>query len=269
MYSYAARISSTTYQILRGTILNYNSFRTFIEDIYKSSKQTPDGVHFIPPNYLDLFSLYSKVIATRSLAVLEFGSGWSTLVLALALQENKNRDLAQSSLIRHPNLYELMTVDCESDFMSLAVKRIPNQITIRIHQVETKAYMSLVNEQICTLYQHLPAFTADFIYLDGPGCGPNQILGDINGFSIRYGDNINQYGLPMSADLIRLEPHLWPGTMIVVDGRGANARFLKNNFKRNWKYNFDESLDQHIFRLDEPPWGRFSKMHVELKEKSS
>ena len=112
-------------------------------------------------------------------------------------------------------------------------------------------------------------FTADFIYLDGPDCGPDQILGDVDGFSIRYGDNLKPYGLPMSADLIRLEPHLWPGTTIVTDGRGANARVLENNFRRLWEYHYDDFLDQHIFYLNEPAWGKYSQLLLELKGLSS
>ena len=246
-------------------MLDFDQFELFLESFYKDSEYTSDGVEVYAPNYPDLFSLYSKVISSRSLAVLEFGSGWSTFVFALALQENKKNDFVKVNSIRHPNLYELMTVDCESRFMSLAVSRISDEIDIKVHQVETKASMSVLNGQICTLYHYLPAFTADFIYLDGPDCGPDQILGDIDGFSIRYGDKSGLYGLPMSADLIRLEPHLWPGTTIVTDGRGANARFLKNNFRRDWEYYYDDSLDQHVFHLDEPAWGKYSKLLLELK----
>jgi len=167
--------------------------------------------------------------------------------------------------LRHPNKFELMTVDCESRFISVSTQRIPNESTIRIHPVETKAQMAVVNNQICTLYQNLPAFTADFIYLDGPDCGKDQILGDVNGYSLSFGDDSKSYGLPMAADLIRLEPHLWPGTTIVTDGRGANARFLKNNFVREWDYEYDEALDQHWFYLNEPAWGRYSQMLLEFK----
>lgn len=125
--------------------------------------------------------------------------------------------------------------------------------------------MSIVNSQICTLFEFLPAFTADFIYLDGPDCGHNQILGDVNGYSLNFGDSTRSYGLPMSGDLIRLEPHFWPGTLIMIDGRGGNARFLLNNFKRNEKYAFDSEIDQHSFYLDETPWGKTSTILLEFK----
>ena len=36
----------------------------------------------------------------------------------------------------------------------------------------------------------------------------------------------------MSCDILMIENFLMPGTIIVVDGRGANAEFLRKNFKR-------------------------------------
>ena len=249
--------------------MNYQEFRTYLEPLHESSKYTEHCSEVYPPNYPDLFSLYSKIIQARSLAVLEFGSGWSTLVVALALKENRTNDLNKVGSIRHPNLYQMMTVDCESHFMTLAVSRIPGDLAVPVCQVESKSQMSVVNGQICSLYKYLPAFTADFIYLDGPDCGPDQILGDIDGFSLSYGDESKAYGLPMSADLIRLEPHLWPGTTILVDGRGANAKFLKHNFRRNWQYSYDDHLDQHLFYLDEPAWGKYSQLLLNLKQGSS
>jgi hypothetical protein len=246
-------------------MLNYDDFCSYVNGFYDNSRKTSDGVEVYPPNFPDLYSLYSKVVTSRTLAVLEFGSGWSTLVFAMALELNRNAYLDTVNGLRHPNKFELMTVDCESRFISLSTQRIPKDFKTRIHPVETKAHMAVVNNQICTLYQNLPAFTADFIYLDGPDCGEDQVLGDINGYSLSFGDDAKSYGLPMAADLIRLEPHLWPGTMIITDGRGANARFLKNNFVRNWDYEYDEILDQHCFSLNEPAWGKYSKLLLEFK----
>ena len=51
----------------------------------------------------------------------------------------------------------------------------------------------------------------------------------------------------MNSDILQFEHFLTPGTIILFDGRTANARFLKNNFQRNWKYYHDEKNDQIIF----------------------
>ena len=40
--------------------------------------------------------------------------------------------------------------------------------------------------------------------------------------------------MPMSCDILKIEHFLKPGTIIVVDGRAANSRFIKKNLQRNW-----------------------------------
>ena len=37
----------------------------------------------------------------------------------------------------------------------------------------------------------------------------------------------------MSCDILKFKFFLIPDTLIVVDGRGANCNYLKNEFKRN------------------------------------
>jgi hypothetical protein len=95
-------------------MLYYGDFCSYVNGFYDNSKMTSDGTEVYPPNFPDLYSLYSKVITSRSLAVLEFGSGWSTLVFAMALEQNRNAHADAIGALRHPNKFELMTVDCES-----------------------------------------------------------------------------------------------------------------------------------------------------------
>jgi len=61
--------------------------------------------------------------------------------------------------------------------------------------------------------------------------------------------------MPMSCDILKIEHFLTPGTIILIDGRTANARFLKSNFQRNWKYIHDKKNDQSIFLLNEDSLG--------------
>ena len=60
----------------------------------------------------------------------------------------------------------------------------------------------------------------------------------------------------MSCDILKIEFYLIPGTILLVDGRKANVEFLIKNFKRNWKYKYLKEIDQHLFFLDEKPWGK-------------
>ena len=103
----------------------------------------------------------------------------------------------------------------------------------------------------------LPNVCPDLIYLDGPS--QHSVLGDVSGISTATPDR-----LPMSADLLRIEHFLLPGTLIVVDGRTANARFLAANFQRNWTYTEDLTCDVRYLELTEPPLGPYNRRHIEF-----
>ena len=68
--------------------------------------------------------------------------------------------------------------------------------------------------------------------------------------------------MPMAADILLFEHFLVPGTLIVVDGRTANARFLHTNLQRNWRYDYVPEFDQHFFELRERPLGRFNQAQI-------
>ena len=42
--------------------------------------------------------------------------------------------------------------------------------------------------------------------------------------------------MPMVCDILKFEYFYTPGTIIVCDGRSANAKFLFDHFKRKWRY---------------------------------
>jgi hypothetical protein len=247
-------------------VMSAIQFEEFILSIASETTNKFEDKALYPPELVDLYSLYTKVRNNRSVAIIEFGSGWSTLALARALDENRlSFSQYVEDNVRHPNPFSLMTIDCSKGFQTLALDRIPKELSETIIvPVISEAKMSVLNGQICHLYDQVPPFTADFIYLDGPDC--DQVSGDVNGFSVRFGSNEYSYGSPMAADLILLEPFLWPGTLLVTDGRGANASFLKNNFKRNWLYRYDKKCDQHLFQLFEEPFGGISESLLILKE---
>ena len=156
-----------------------------------------------------------------------------------------------------------MTLDCSKKFLEVAKKRQKEFAPMKVSYIKTSARYSIVRGQVCSLFRNFPQHTSDFIYLDGPAC--NQVKKSVRGFHGRFG-NLETYGLPMSGDLLTVENWLWPGTIIVVDGRGANAAFLRDNFQRNWNYRLDTEVDQHIFYLDEKPWGKYSELLLTLKQ---
>ena len=70
--------------------------------------------------------------------------------------------------------------------------------------------------------------------------------------------------MPMSCDILKIEFFLKPGTIIVVDGRTSNLRFLLSHFKRKWKLIEDFANDQYILLLDEKPLGNLNKKQIEF-----
>ena len=72
----------------------------------------------------------------------------------------------------------------------------------------------------------------------------------------------------MSADILTFEHFLLPGTLIVIDGRTANARFLKTNLQRDWFYHYSEEYDQHFFELQEKPLGVYNQRQIEFSSNS-
>ena len=70
--------------------------------------------------------------------------------------------------------------------------------------------------------------------------------------------------MPMVSDILKFEYFYTPGTIIVCDGRTANAKFLKDHFKRNWKYINVQKNDQHIFWLVDPVLGKYNNLQLKF-----
>lgn len=109
----------------------------------------------------------------------------------------------------------------------------------------------------CSFYDKFAIFNPDFIYLDGPD--PMLVNDSKNGFS-----NKSLCLPPISGDILKVEPFLLPGTLVVIDGRTSNARFLKNNLQRNWTYFEDFKNDQNILYLNEKPIGKTNLKQIKF-----
>jgi hypothetical protein len=206
-----------------------------------------------PAEMDDLIRLHYLVTNRKITTILEFGVGMSTAVLDHALSVNKkkysaivNRDLRRS------NPFELHSVDDSTYWIEETKKRFDLSNTF-FHF--SKCEMNTFNDRVCTFYQSIPNICPDLIYLDGPD--QFSVLGEVRGISTRNSDRV-----PMSGDILAIEHFLLPGTIIIVDGRTANARFLKTNLQRNWVYTFFEDFDQHIFELIEEPLGLINSKHL-------
>lgn len=211
-----------------------------------------------PGIYYYLYYLYNLVKLNKRLVILEFGSGWSSLIFIIALNEllKENSKLLQKMKINKN--HEIYILENSKKYLNFTKKRINkyfknsnNKQFCKINYLHSDVYMSKFNNRIVTEYQKLPLCNPDFIYLDGPD--QFNVKGQVNGFSTRH-KNL----MPMVSDLLKIEYFLMPGTIILVDGRAANARFLKDHFKRKWKYKYDSTNDFHTFFLMEKSLGKIN-----------
>tara|TARA_B100000780_G_C21123505_1_gene455319 strand:- start:826 stop:1617 length:792 start_codon:yes stop_codon:yes gene_type:complete len=215
------------------------------------------------PDLKDLYRLYFFIISNKRTTVMEFGSGWSSLVMALALSELCSKYSKDILKLRRNNPFELFIVENEKKFLNITKKRLKkfkNKINIKINYFYTDVLMTMHNGFITTKYKKLPICNPDFIYLDGPD--QFNVKGNCDGISIRHIDM-----MPMNSDILKIEYFLVPGTIIIVDGRGANSIFLKNNFQRKWFYKYDKIFDQHVFALNDPSIGRYNDLLLKFYKK--
>ena len=70
----------------------------------------------------------------------------------------------------------------------------------------------------------------------------------------------------MLSDVLKFEHFLTPGTIIITDGRTANARFKNRTFKEAGNI-FILKTDQHYFYLNEKPLGKWNIEQLKFYKK--
>jgi len=226
----------------------------------KEIKDPSDGVNqdlseALSPELDDLGRLHWLVNTRHVTTILEFGLGKSTIVFNDAISKNMLADqhLIQGRLRRN-NQYECHSVDNYQQWID-EVKSKNTLDTVRYHKSEL--VIGEFQGRVCTYYDPLPNLCPDLIYLDGPdNFSP---VGSVRGITTNHKDR-----MPMSAGILSIEHFLTPGTLIVTDGRTANARFLKSNLQRDWFYCHDQESDQHYFELVEEPLGIYNKRQIDF-----
>lgn len=211
------------------------------------------GSDRIPPNYSDLARLHKAVRTRKVFTVLEFGLGFSTIVMADALLKNrKDWDaLRGKPKMRNSTPFQLHSVDTSKAWIERTQAMIPEYLKSAVMLHYSTARADTFQSRACHFYEAVPDIVPDFIYLDGPD--PATVLGDIGGLTWRNPDRV-----VISGDVLRMEPQLLPGTLLVIDGRTANARFIESHFYRSWQSAYNPGGDVTVFELQEPPLGSIS-----------
>jgi len=211
----------------------------------------------LEPDYCDLARLHQLATKRKVFTVLEFGIGWSTVVLAdtLRINEEKWNNLSKKNNLRVSNPFKVSSVDSSKKWISVVKKMIPSELKKYIEIKYSEVGAGLFNGRICHFYKNIPDIVPDFIYLDGPD--PEDAKGAIRGMTWK-----NLERTVMSGDILSMEPTFLPRTFIIIDGRTNNTRFLKNNLQRKWVIKHDPKEDVTTMELMEPPLGEINKEKI-------
>ncbi len=211
------------------------------------------------PNFSDLYRLHQFIILNKRTTVLEFGSGWSSLIMQHALNINRKKFAKDILPLRRGNPFELFVIENKKKYLNITKKRSIKYFKNlkRAHFFFSECQMTTFNKKFACEYKKIPKCNPDFIYLDGPN--PFTVIKNVYGFNLKHKDL-----MPMSCDILKFEHFLVPGTIIVVDGRTANATFLKKNFQRKWKYKHDKKNDQSIFVLMDKSLGPINDLQLKF-----
>lgn len=212
-----------------------------------------------PPDLEDLVRLHQLIRKRHVFTVLEFGVGFSSLVIADALQKNEAdwQSLPEKPAIRNRFPFQVFSVDASEPWIAIAQARLPKSLRSRVHLHHSEVRIGTFQGRLCHFYDNLPDVVADFIYLDGPA--PKDVHGAVHGLSFQCDERT-----VMSGDLLLMEPTLLPGTFVLIDGRTNNARFLQKNLQRDWKMVHDARGDVTTFELTEERLGPYNILGTDL-----
>ena len=218
------------------------------------------GGEAYPPDYDDLARLHALVTKRKILNILELGSGKSSIVFGDALRQNRDRFEKNITGIRRANPFRLISIESEEKYRievtnECKKRGLENFVEIFFSEATQTTYAG----QICGQYKNIPSSCPDLIYVDGPMPMSYQ-----NGSS-QYMDMRHNEVTNITCDVLRIEPILLPGTIIIIDGATNNSRFIRNNLKRCWESYEDTNADYTIMILDEAPLGDIHKRQLKFQ----
>ncbi|MBL8685879.1 MAG: hypothetical protein JNK86_00215 [Alphaproteobacteria bacterium] len=192
----------------------------------------------IAPQFYDLYNLHQHICRFKPSICLEFGVGFSTIVIAHALSVN--------------GFGKVYTVDSNQYWLDNTLKKIPANLAPYTELNFSEATIDIYNGSLCHFYTELPNIVPDFIYLDGPDA--NDVKNSFRG--LRFGEMIGQKKErpSVAADILLYESTLRisTGFSMIVDGRSVNIDFLIRHLRRNYHVLVDRVLQYALFKLDYP-----------------
>lgn len=170
---------------------------------------------------VDLRNLHRLVMRLRPANVVEFGCGFSTLAMLHAFSLNAER---------HGMMGKLHVLESDEKWADNLRKKIPASLCQFVDLQVQAAELIQIGGQLCHAFPVLPNVRPEMMYIDGPDV--RTVKGSAHGLS--FGPRT---ALPFacSADPLLYEWGLYPGAVILLDGRVTNVDFLRKNLKRKYR----------------------------------
>ena len=231
---------------------NYTGFFKNVNESYNFLKENNIQVdkmlmdaekkNILKPNLKDLARLLKICKDTNPSKIIEYGCGFSSVIFHEFLNQNDNNI---------DKFFQI--VEVHQKYIDIAIERFDKsknslKLILDICNVQEDIKRNDGSHQYLASYK----FNPDIIYLDGPDPGDIKDSNFIN----------SEQRLPISSDLLAIESWLVPGTIIIVDGRIANVRYLKRNFQRNWEWDTNFENDCSICILNEEPLGKKNQINL-------
>jgi len=172
--------------------------------------------------------------------VVEFGTGWSTVTIAAALNENFRLSPEEYGGVRPIN----HVIEAPDKWVDIVKKCLPGHLDEFCRFYLSTPKITVSNGELCSQYETLPDVSPDLIYVDGPGS--SQIVGNINGLSM---------GRQVVADVKLYENKMSRECTVIIDSRLANLNWYLRNLVGYYRCTYVPLAEQAVLQKVEklPP----------------
>lgn len=178
----------------------------------------------IGPNFADLYDWYTLIRKRQPETVFEFGSGWSTYVIAKALADNA--DEGETGGV-------VYSMEADNRWLEHTQRVLPDNLDKYCNVIYSPVEDDSISGKPVFRHTEIPERDPDIVHLDGPALTEDYRV---------------------AADMLSIENGLEKPFLLVVDGREENVQFLRHHLTRDYEYRLvadpmQWTLRQHYFEL--------------------
>lgn len=167
-------------------------------------------------SFTDILFLYRDIINLKPKKVLECGSGVSTFVISLALEENYKKNKIKSKFVSIEDKKKYL-----DNIKNIFPKRLKKFTKIIFRDSIEKYYLFYIGRG----YKNIPRINYDYIFIDGP-----------NTYSKKFKTKTFNF------DLLEILKYSKNNINGLIDERISTVKVYQEIFKDKIKYNFSKGL---------------------------